>query len=45
MRWRRRAENNTIVLGYRYFFVDYEKNGVTYDAAQSARFTALGEKL
>jgi hypothetical protein len=32
-------------MGYRYFFMDYEKNGVTYDAAQSGLFMGIGVKL
>ena len=32
-------------MGYRYFFMDYEKNGLTYDAAQSGLFMGIGVKL
>jgi hypothetical protein len=32
-------------MGYRYFFMDYEKNGLTYDAAQSGLFIGIGVKL
>jgi hypothetical protein len=31
--------------GYRYFFMDYSKNGLTYDAAQSGLFTGVGVKF
>jgi hypothetical protein len=31
--------------GYRYFFMDYEKNGLTYDAAQSGLFMGVGVKF
>jgi hypothetical protein len=31
--------------GYRYFFMDYAKNGLTYDAAQSGLFTGVGVKF
>ena len=32
-------------MGYRYFFMDYEKNGLTYDAAQSGLFMGIGVKF
>jgi hypothetical protein len=32
-------------MGYRYFFMDYEKNGLTYDAAESGLFMGIGVKL
>ena len=32
-------------MGYRYFFMDYEKNGLTYDAAQSGLFMGVGVKF
>jgi hypothetical protein len=32
-------------MGYRYFFMDYEKNGLIYDAAQSGLFMGIGVKL
>jgi hypothetical protein len=32
-------------MGYRYFFMDYDKNGLTYDAAQSGLFMGIGLKL
>jgi hypothetical protein len=32
-------------IGYRYFFMDYEKNGLTYDAAESGLFMGIGVKL
>jgi hypothetical protein len=31
--------------GYRYFFMDYENDGFTYDAAQSGLFMGIGLKL
>ena len=32
-------------MGYRYFFMDYEKNGLIYDAAQSGLFMGVGVKF
>jgi hypothetical protein len=31
--------------GYRYFYMDYVKNGLTYDAAQAGLFTGVGVKF
>ena len=31
--------------GYRYFYMDYVKNGLIYDAAQSGFFTGVGVKF
>ena len=31
--------------GYRYFYMDYTKNGLIYDAAQSGLFTGVGVKF
>ena len=31
--------------GYRYFYMDYVKNGLTYDAAQSGLFMGVGVKF
>ena len=32
-------------MGYRYFYMDYVKNGLIYDAAQSGLFMGIGLKL
>ena len=32
-------------MGYRYFYMDYVKNGLTYDAAQSGLFMGVGVKF
>jgi len=34
-----------IHTGYRYFYMDYVKNGLTYDAAQSGLFMGVGVKF
>ena len=32
-------------MGYRYFYMDYVKNGLIYDAAQSGLFMGVGVKF
>ena len=39
------TRNIFLETGYRYFFMDYVKNGLTYDAAQSGLFTGVGVKF
>ena len=39
------AGNIFLDVGYRYFFMEYAKNGVTYDAAQSGLFMGVGVKF
>jgi hypothetical protein len=39
------TRNVFLETGYRYFFMDYTKNGLTYDAAQSGLFTGVGVKF
>jgi hypothetical protein len=39
------TRNVFLEAGYRYFFMDYVKNGLTYDAAQSGLFMGVGVKF
>ncbi len=39
------TRNVFLETGYRYFFMDYVKNGLTYDAAQSGLFMGVGVKF
>jgi hypothetical protein len=39
------TRNIFLETGYRYFYMDYVKNGLTYDAAQSGLFTGVGVKF
>ncbi len=39
------TRNIFLETGYRYFYMDYTKNGLTYDAAQSGLFTGVGVKF
>jgi hypothetical protein len=39
------TRNLFLETGYRYFYMDYSKNGLTYDAAQSGLFTGIGVKF
>ena len=39
------TRNIFLETGYRYFYMDYVKNGLVYDAAQSGLFTGVGVKF
>jgi hypothetical protein len=39
------TRNVFVEMGYRYFFMDYENNDVTYDAAESGLFMGVGVKF
>jgi hypothetical protein len=39
------TRNIFMEMGYRYFYMDYNKNGLIYDAAQSGLFTGIGVKF
>ena len=39
------TRNVFVEAGYRYFFMDYENDGFTYDGAQSGLFMGVGLKL
>ncbi|HEY5706450.1 MAG TPA: hypothetical protein VIS96_12835 [Terrimicrobiaceae bacterium] len=39
------TRNIFLETGYRYFYMDYVKNGLTYDAAQSGLFMGVGVKF
>ena len=39
------TRNIFLETGYRYFYMDYAKNGLVYDAAQSGLFTGVGVKF
>ena len=39
------TRNIFLETGYRYFYMDYTKNGLIYDAAQSGLFTGVGVKF
>ena len=39
------TRNIFLETGYRYFYMDYIKSGLTYDAAQSGLFTGVGVKF
>ncbi len=39
------TRNIFLETGYRYFYMDYVKNGLVYDAAQSGLFMGVGLKF